>query len=124
MDAFDTFRLLLDEYSSQILQLTGPHALNAVELSHAIGIPIAACYRRIRALKEAGMLREEGRAVSVGGKHVATYRSSVERAEVLLQDGRLRVRIHTNERSTDGEVSLGEEPSMLHWAINRRRGAR
>ncbi|MGQ9588327.1 MAG: helix-turn-helix domain-containing protein [Thermoplasmata archaeon] len=124
MDAFDTFRLLLDEYSSRILQLTSPQALNAVDLSHALGIPIAACYRRIRALKEAGMLREEGRAVSVGGKLVATYRSSVERAEVLLQDGRLRVKIHADGKSTDGEVLLGEEPTMLYWPVDRRRGPR
>jgi DNA-binding Lrp family transcriptional regulator len=93
MDPFDTFRLLLDEYSSKILQLTSPEALNAVELSEALGIPIAACYRRIRALKDAGMLKEEGRVVSIGGKMVATYRSSVQSAEVILQDGRLRVNI-------------------------------
>ncbi len=43
MDAFDMFRLLLDEYSSQIIELTQPRALNAVDLSGMLGIPIAAC---------------------------------------------------------------------------------
>lgn len=116
MDAFDMFRLLLDEYSSQIIQLTQPKALNAVDLSSMLGIPIAACYRRIRTLKDAGILKEEGRAVSIGGKLVATYRSSVDAAELMLKDGRLRVLISTNGQRTSDEVLLSDEPpSMLHW---------
>ncbi len=116
MDAFDMFRLLLDEYSSQIIQLTQPKALNAVDLSSMLGIPIAACYRRIRTLKDAGILREEGRAVSIGGKLVATYRSSVDAAELMLKDGRLKVLISTNGQRTSDEVLLSDEPpSLIHW---------
>jgi DNA-binding Lrp family transcriptional regulator len=115
MDAFNMFRLMLDEYSSRILELTAPGPKNAIELSDALGIPIAACYRRIRALKDAGILKEEGRAVSIGGKLVATYRSSVESAEVMLTDGRLRVLIKANGQQTKDEVALSEETSMLHW---------
>jgi len=116
MDAFDEFRLLLDEYSSRILQLTSSSRLNATELSDALGIPIAACYRRIRALKDAGLLREEGRAVSIGGKLVATYKNAVDKAEVLLQDGRLKVVIRANGGDKEDELSLNETPSMLHWS--------
>jgi DNA-binding Lrp family transcriptional regulator len=115
-DAFDMFRLMLDEYSSKIISLTSEEPLNAVDLSNALGIPIAACYRRIRALKEAGILKEEGRVVSVGGKLVATYRSSVESAELMLQDGRLRVRINASGQKNSNEMVLSEElPTMLHW---------
>lgn len=119
MDAFDEFRLLLDEYSSHILELTGSGPLNATELSDALGIPIAACYRRIRALKDAGLLREDGRAVSIGGKLVATYRNAVDKAEVLLQDGRLRVVIKANGEDKADEMFLSDEPSMLHWPSGR-----
>jgi DNA-binding Lrp family transcriptional regulator len=119
MDAFDLFRLVLDEYSSQIIQLTSPHPMNAIQLSDALGIPIAACYRRIRTLKEAGVLKEEGRAVSIGGKLVATYRSSLEKAEVILTDGRLRILIKANGQKTANEVLLSDETSMLHWPIDR-----
>jgi DNA-binding Lrp family transcriptional regulator len=115
-DPFETFKLLLDEYSSKILQLTNSQPLNAVDLSEALGIPIAACYRRIRALKDAGMLKEEGRVISVGGKLVATYRSSVQSAEVVLQDGRLRVNIKANGEASSEEMDLAEEPTMLHWS--------
>ncbi|MBU0623525.1 MAG: winged helix-turn-helix domain-containing protein [Candidatus Thermoplasmatota archaeon] len=118
MDAFDLFRLVLDEYSSQIIELTSPHPMNAIQLSDTLGIPIAACYRRIRTLKEAGVLKEEGRAVSIGGKLVATYRSSLERAEVILTDGRLRILIKANGQKTANEVLLSDETSMLHWPID------
>lgn len=115
-DPFETFKLLLDEYSSKILELTNSQPLNAVDLSEALGIPIAACYRRIRALKDAGMLKEEGRVISIGGKLVATYRSSVQSAEVVLQDGRLRVNIKANGEASSEEMDLAEEPTMLHWS--------
>ena len=116
MDNFDVFRLMLDDYSSQILSLTCARAMNAVELSEELGIPIAACYRRIRALKSAGVLREESKALSIGGKSVATYRSTVESAEVILQDGRLRVVIKANGEKKSDEVELKEDTTMLYWS--------
>jgi len=107
---------MLDEYSSRIISLTSEEPLNAVDLSNALGIPIAACYRRIRALKEAGILKEEGRVVSIGGKLVATYRSSIESAELMLQDGRLKVAINASGQKSSNEMVLAEEqPTMLHW---------
>lgn len=115
MDAFDNFRLMLDQYASRILALTSERAMNATELSDALGIPMAACYRRIRMLKGAGMLREEDKAVSAGGKSVSLYRSTVESAEVVLTDGRLQVKIRANGQDASDSVNLGEEASMLHW---------
>ena len=115
MDAFDNFRLMLDQYASRILALTSEKPMNATELSDALGIPMAACYRRIRMLKGAGMLREEDKAVSAGGKSASLYRSTVESAEVLLTDGRLQVRIRANGQDSSDSVNLSEEASMLHW---------
>lgn len=120
MDSFDLFRMMLDEYSSKIITLTEERPMNAIELSQALGIPIAACYRRIRALKSAGMLREENKSLSIGGKSVANYRSTVESAEVMLQDGRLRVVVKTNGENRQDEVDLTEEASMLHWASTKK----
>lgn len=115
MDPFDKFRLMLDEYSAQILSLTAPKPMNALELSDALGIPIAACYRRIRVLKEAGILREDGKVESMGGKMVSIYRSSVDKAEVVLQDGRLRVFMDVAGEKASDEVMLSDEPTMLAW---------
>lgn len=122
MDAFDNFRLMLDESASKILELTREHPMNATELSEALGIPMAATYRRIRMLRSAGMLREEYKAVSAGGKSVSLYRSTVESAEVVLTDGRLQVRIRTDSQDSSDSVDLSEEASMLHWVSDKDDG--
>lgn len=119
MDAFDNFRLMLDESSSRILELTKERAMNATELSEALGIPMAATYRRIRMLRSAGMIREEYKAVSAGGKSVSLYRSTVESAEVVLTDGRLQVMIRANGECSSDSVDLSEETSMLHWVSKK-----
>ena len=121
MDAFGTFRLLLDEHSSRILNLIESQPMNATELSEAIGIPIAACYRRLRVLKEAGMIREDGHAVSIGGKLVVTYKSAVDKAEVMLHDGRLKVVIQASGGDRSDEMNLSEGPSMLTWVREKNR---
>jgi len=122
MDAFDNFRLMLDQHSARILTLTEERAMNASEISEAIGIPMAACYRRIRMLKGAGMLREVDKALSEGGKSVALYRSTVEKAEVALMGGRLVVRIRANGEDSSDSIDLGEGPSMLHWSQAKEDG--
>lgn len=119
MDAFDNFRLMLDEAASKILELTRERAMNASELSEALDLPMPATYRRIRMLRSAGMLREDYKAVSAGGKSVSLYRSTVESAEVVLTNGRLQVRIRANGEDSSESVDLGEESSMLHWASNK-----
>ncbi len=115
MDAFEMFSLVLDKYTSRILYLTSEKALNATELSHAIGIPPAACYRRIRALKEAGLLREDSKVLSEGGKSVAAYKSVVDNAEVVLRDGRLRIQMMVDGEASRDEKDYTSEASMLWW---------
>jgi len=120
MDTFDTFRMMLDQHSSRILSLTEKQALNAAELSEALNIPIAACYRRIRMLKNAGMLKEVDRVLSTGGKSVAVYRSVLESAEVVLKDGRLQITIKADGEDSVDSMDLSEESTMLYWASEKR----
>ena len=119
MDTFEMFDLVLDKYTSRILHLTSEKALNATELSSAIGIPPAACYRRIRALKGAGLLKEDSKVVSEGGKSVSTYRSAIDNAEVILQDGRLRIRMTVDGEASRDEKDFSTEASMLWWQKKR-----
>ncbi len=106
MDAFDMFKIVLDEHSSRILDLTNSRSMNAAEICEVIGIPMAACYRRIRALKRAGMLREDSKKVSPGGKSVVTYRSVLDRAEVVLHDGRLKVYMDVDGETSTDQIEL------------------
>ena len=115
MDPFEMFNLVLDKHTSMTLHLTDEAPLNATELSKIIGIPVAACYRRIRALREAGLLREESKIVSEGGKSVSSYRSTVESAHIMLRDGRLRIQMTVDGEDSDDEIDFTTEASMLWW---------
>ncbi|UCE44741.1 MAG: winged helix-turn-helix transcriptional regulator [Methanobacteriota archaeon] len=115
MDPFEIFHLVLDKHTSRILDLTSESPLNATELSRIIGIPLAACYRRIRALREAGLIREDIKTMSEGGKSVSSFRSTIERAEVVLKDGRLSINMTVNGEKSDDEIDFTTEATMLWW---------
>ncbi len=115
MDPFDMFNLVLDKHTSRILDLTSDRPFNAGELSELVGIPLAACYRRIRVLKGAGLLKEDSKVQSEGGKSVSAYRSTVDSAEVVLQDGRLRIQMSVEGKNAEDEIDFSTEASMLWW---------
>jgi len=115
MDPFDMFNLVLDKHTSRILDLTSDRPLNAGELSELIGIPLAACYRRIRVLKGAGLLKEDSKVQSEGGKSVSAYKSTMDCAEVVLEDGRLRIQMSVEGKNAQDEIDFSTEASMLWW---------
>lgn len=115
MDPFDMFNLVLDKHTSRILDLTSDRPFNAGELSELVGIPLAACYRRIRVLKGAGLLKEDSKVQSEGGKSVSAYRSTMDSAEVVLKDGRLRIQMSVEGKNAEDEIDFSTEASMLWW---------
>ncbi len=115
MDPFDMFNLVLDKHTSRILDLTSDRPFNAGELSELVGIPLAACYRRIRVLKGAGLLKEDSKVQSEGGKSVSAYKSTMDSAEVVLEDGRLRIQMSVEGKNAQDEIDFSTEASMLWW---------
>jgi predicted transcriptional regulator len=115
MDPFDMFNLVLDKHTSRILDLTSDRPFNAGELSELVGIPLAACYRRIRMLKGAGLLKEDSKVQSEGGKSVSAYRSTMDSVEVVLEDGRLRIQMSVEGENAEDEIDFSTEASMLWW---------
>jgi predicted transcriptional regulator len=115
MDPFDLFNLVLDKHTSKILDLTSERPVNAGELSDLVGIPLAACYRRIRILKEAGLLKEDSKVQSEGGKSVSAYKSTVDSAEIALKDGRLTIQMTVDGEASEDEIDFSTEASMLWW---------
>jgi predicted transcriptional regulator len=115
MDPFDMFSLVLDRHTSKILDLTSERPFYAAELSELLNIPLAACYRRIRMLKEAGLIREETKVQSEGGKSVSAYKSTIESAEIILRDGRLSIQMTVDGEDSKDEIDYSAEASMLWW---------
>jgi predicted transcriptional regulator len=115
MDPFDMFSLVLDRHTSKILDLTSERPFYAAELSELLNIPLAACYRRIRMLKAAGLIREETKVQSEGGKSVSAYKSTIESAEIILRDGRLSIQMTVDGEDSKDEIDYSAEASMLWW---------
>ena len=110
MQVLETSRLLTEEYSSKILMATMGRAKSAFELSEALGIPIAACYRKIKVLEDAGFLRCSERRLTQSGKRMSMYKSMVRNANITFERNRIRARIEMEDgSSTDDcfDIDLG-----------------
>ena len=84
--------MLTDEYAVKILVATVRSPRSAQQISEQYGIPIAACYRRIRDLELAGLIACTERRLSRQGKRVCFYVSRVRTAALEFDNGRLKVR--------------------------------
>ena len=92
MHAAQASKIITDEYSAKILVCTLHKPRTAIEISRDFGIPIAACYRRIRMLENLGLLRCVERRLSSEGKRTSVYVSMLKGAYIYLEDGVLKAR--------------------------------
>jgi len=90
----------------KILVATARVPRSAQEISASYGIPIAACYRRIRALERAGLLECREKRLSRQGKRVSYYVSLLKNAYIFFESGKLRVKFQLR---TGGADQYGEE---------------
>ena len=92
MNPLQASQLLTDEYSAKILLATYKRRISAQEISLRYGIPIAACYRKIRTLEEAGLIQCVDRILTQKGKRKNLYTSCLKNAYIFFENGRLRAR--------------------------------
>jgi predicted transcriptional regulator len=102
-DLLEKSRLLTDEYAVKILMATVRSPRNAQQISEQFGIPIAACYRRIRDLEMTGLIRCTERRLSRQGKRVCFYQSRVRTASLQYENGRLKVRFIMLDEAPDND---------------------
>lgn len=84
---------VMDEYAARILLGTYERPVSALDLSRRFGIPIAACYRRIRQLEALGLVYCEQSLPSRNGKGLQLFRSRVRSVRISLEEGCLRARV-------------------------------
>ena len=88
----DATQLLMDQDIEKILIGTYQGARSALELSEIYGIPTATCFRKIRQLREMGLLEIEKTVYTSNDKKVDYYSANLENAYVYYDSGRLKVR--------------------------------
>ncbi|OPY31897.1 MAG: hypothetical protein A4E32_01502 [Methanomassiliicoccales archaeon PtaU1.Bin124] len=98
-DLLSVSQLLTDPYAVKILVATVRAPKCAQDISDQYGIPIAACYRRIRDLEKFGMIVCVERKLSRQGKRVAYYVSMVKTAHVYYEEGKLKVKFEMKDGS-------------------------
>lgn len=86
-------KIITDQYCARILSATLLETKTAVELSKEMNIPIAACYRKIRMLEKAGLLRCIEEKPTLDGKYAAAYKSLLEEARILYENGKIKAHI-------------------------------
>ena len=117
MDPFTLTQFVLDDYSMRILARIDLREASAVELSAACGIPIAACYRRLRKLERLGLVATARDERAPNGHRTRFFRSRLRSARIFLESGRLWARLDflpggpENERSETLEGSFENGPA-------------
>ncbi len=93
MEPLQLSQTVMDEYSARILMGTFERSVSALELSRRFGIPIAACYRRIKELEGLGLVYCERELPSRNGKGLQLFRSRLTSVRIAFEDGNLRARV-------------------------------
>lgn len=102
--------LVTDKYVSKILLTVHKKPKCAQDISKKCDIPIAACYRRINALKSLGFLRCTESRLNIRGKRVKYYLSQIQQMHLFLEDGRFKMKI----KLSNGELKFyGQDESGL-----------
>ena len=109
MDFVNASQLITDEYAAKILVATYRRPKSAIELSHKLGIPIAACYRRIHSLEKAGFLVCTEKVLTQKGKRMGVYLSNLKNAQIQFTEGKIKVSL---------EMKAGENTELRgEWDI-------
>jgi hypothetical protein len=92
-------QLLTDQYAVKILVATVRAPRCAQDIAKQNGIPIAACYRRIKDLERFGLVKCTEKRLSQQGKRVCYYVSMVKTAHVFYEEGKLKVKLEMKDAS-------------------------
>ncbi len=102
-------KVLTDGYAIKILVATNKEGKSAIELSQELDVPIAACYRRLHALEEVGLVDSQER-VTPKGKKMRYYKSKVKKANIRIEDNVLVIELaylNGNVKKYTGKIIAG-----------------
>lgn len=88
---------LADNQSRMILQFTIDKNKTAEDISNKLEIPLSTTYRKIKELKEAGLLIVEKSVITKAGEIRNLYRSTIKGVEIYLNSRPISLNITFNE---------------------------
>jgi hypothetical protein len=106
----EALKVITDKYCAKILVATSDEPKSAIELSYRHGIPIAACYRRIRLLKKSGVIKCANKVQSKKGKEISMYVSMLKNGAIFFDDGKFHIKFEL--KSGNSKEFVGEHPEV------------
>jgi len=97
-------RALVDDQSRLILASTMQRPKSVVEITREQAIPVTSTYRKVKELKESGLLRVERIVLTDDGKKYETFRSAIRSANVRFDKGILDVEVTANVEADEKMV--------------------
>jgi len=85
-----------DENSKKIILCTNLGSRSIEEISEEAGISVSTCYRRMRALIDAGFIRLERSRANNSGRERDCYRSTFSNLAIRIQNGSLTVEVDSH----------------------------
>jgi winged helix-turn-helix DNA-binding protein len=119
--AFAVIRAVLDGYAFRILMATSEAECSAFDLSRRFGIPIVACYRRLRKLEDLGVIAPTRTTSTTAGHPIQLFRSHLRSARIRFEDGRLWAQIEFARPGSDGEPDSRLEETFDTGPAKRKR---
>ncbi len=99
-------KILMDKYVLKILAYTSNTSRSIPEISMGLQIPIASCYRKVKALEKLGLIKCVGTKLTPDGKRVRVYQSNLEDVKIELANNKLRIRLKISEKSEDVTIDV------------------
>ncbi len=119
--AFAVIRTVLDGYAFRILMATHEAECSAFDLSRRFGIPIVACYRRLRELEELGVIIPSSTTMETAGHPIRLFRSHLRSARIQFEDGKLWAKIELASPGVEGEPDSRLEETFDQGPVKRKR---
>lgn len=117
VSVFEALKIMTDDYCERIMLFATKTPMSAIQLSNKLDIPIAACYRRIRLLKKAGILKSVRRVHTMKGKMVDLYVSVLKNSNIQFEGGQFRIKF---ELMSGAVKEFTERPNVGFFEQNLR----
>lgn len=83
----------------KILAATSYKARSARELAFMFDIPLASCYRKLRELAAAGLIKLESTELTPDGKRYKVYRSQIDCVTLVYDRGKVKMKVDMHLKS-------------------------
>ena len=94
-------RALLDDYSRLILTTTMLMPKSVIDITREHNIPITSAYRKVKELKESGLVKVERIVLTPDGKKFELVKSTIRTANVQFDNGALNVEVSSGVQADE-----------------------